>query len=158
MTHRNELSALLAVALLSGCVESTVEIPKTPNPVLLSKVDRIGGHVPEPTEVQVDSVSGKTALFAAASQEKNGNTTTTTTTSSKTTAGPLIKDVLEKTAGQDERTVRIQKLVAHATFLNLGTYAELEQSISVQGVVVAPPAPPAAPTTSSKTEVAHVSR
>jgi hypothetical protein len=171
MTHQTHLpaAALLAAGLLlSGCAETTFEVPKTPNPVMLGPVDRIGGRVADPGEKSLGLVLGKAEFVSVANTttEKHGKVTVQKTEgySSKVTAGPFIKSVLEKTDGQDERTVRLGKLMVMGYFLHIGGYAELKQQITAAGDVVAPPAAPAspavapAPETAPKTEVAHVAR
>ncbi len=169
MSHRTILSAaVLATAglLLSGCAETTFEVPKTPNPVMLSPVDRIGGHVADPTDKSVGYVMGQVQFLSVAktSQQKQGSVTVQKTEGydERLTVGPFLKSVLEKTDGQDERTVRIRKVMIAAYLFHIGGYAEIKHGITTTADVMTPaqPATAAAATasTDNKPELAHVSR
>jgi hypothetical protein len=80
---RETVGALVALGCLAGCNPVVAGYPKTPVPVLLSRVNRVGAKDPAPTtEAGTEQVVRATAeIYVATSSTRAGNVTITRTVS-----------------------------------------------------------------------------
>lgn len=167
--------ALVAVATLAGCTPTTFEVPKTPNPVLLGNVERIGGAKADPNEKLVTNLTGGGALRAGSARPgfggDKGGEFKKDGASERVTAAAFVQQVLTATDAREERTVHVKKVrpVSYMMIFFVGAYLfvsgaqDVEISASVTERAPSSPVPPApsplsAQVDSATKEVAHVAR
>jgi hypothetical protein len=120
------------VAFAQGCATPEwVSAPKSPNPVLLGPVDRIGGHRSE-AAVAVGSIDVEVSQTASA-ETKNGQVVRSE--ASATDLGAVSAAINEQAQFRSALDVRVQRIDAGGWVMMTGTYVSGAKWVRVQGAV-----------------------
>jgi hypothetical protein len=129
------LPPLLALLLLAGaavgCVQSTLEAPAVPNPVLLGPVDRVGGHRAG-QERAVGLIDGEASDDASSSTSAG----VATAQAKHVGSGAIMEQIVEATRGRPERDVRIDDIPAGAWARVTDGSTTLKQWVGIKARVV----------------------
>lgn len=101
------LLALLPLLATNACVERTLTYPSTHAPVMLSRVDRIGGRESAPGRVLSDHQANETLFVSATSETKRTGNVQVTTRTTDVLASQSDDHLTEKLEGRHDRDVRL---------------------------------------------------
>jgi hypothetical protein len=135
--HSPSIPGIVVLATLAaGCASEPNWIsPKVPNPVLISRVDRIGGHVAEPA-LTLAEVEQEAEDIASASTTTEGNMQVTRVRASSASSVLLTAAIERATAKRSDVDVHVDRLSAGGYAFVAGGAAVLRKWVGIRGRAV----------------------